>query len=225
MTLRSALTCGLWFCASMGASAGEDRNAHRISLAGGLGVTAVNPPDVIDVVNSVSVAGERIPAFTPGVDFFGMLTVPLAEAWALRLDYSYQLVSYNVRGALGPADFTVGAHLPSLALLYVPVREETYLLRCGAGIGYHWGFFEERYLTVNDRWKAGGIGFLLLLEGNTALGDDLFVHLGAHLRWEAMGDLGNAAGRRPGGVAVEGTTGLVMFGAGVRLGLAYLFSH
>ncbi len=59
------------------------------------------------------------------------------------------------------------------------------------------------------------------MEGNTALGESLYMYLGVQAQWELMGSLQDAGGQSP-AVNIEDPT-LHWFGAGARLGFAYLF--
>jgi hypothetical protein len=190
-----------------------------------MGVSAVAPWDVVDIVTSLRSDRQETPVFTAGVEFFGGVTVPAGGPWAVRVEYGYQRISYGVDSFLGRTELEVSTHLPSVALLWTPLSGDQYLFRCGGGAGYHWGSLDRHERGSDARWTAHGPGFVLLVEGATGLGDNLFAYLGASLRWEALGDLQNNGGTSPAGVALPGPLKLSMGAAGVRLGLAYMITR
>jgi hypothetical protein len=62
---------------------------------------------------------------------------------------------------------------------------------------------------------------VMMLNGNTALGEDLFVHLAVNARWEFLGELRNANDRSPGKGAEGDAVKLGSFGVGARIGVSY----
>jgi len=152
-----------------------------------MGVGYVNPPDIVDVVNSVVMFSDRPPQFTAGVEFFGGVVVPVSSSLALKVEYAYFLMSYGGATPYGPADFTVKVHLPTLVAQYVLMDAGLYTLKAGAGVGFHFGSLSEEYGTVIDRFTASGPGVLLELEANTAFSENLFAYLGGSIRWDFIG--------------------------------------
>lgn len=195
--------------------------AIRVGVGGGLGVAAINATDVVNVVNSTPGALERASAFKAAAEFFGYVSVPVGPDWLVKADYGYTLASYNVATVYETAEYTLSAHLPSLILQYVLHDGGLYCLKAGFGGGYHWGTLHAKYSTLDRDYDASGFGAVAELEGNTALGEDLFMYLGVQLRTEFMGPLEDASGRGP-AVNLEEPT-LHWFGAGARIGFSYLF--
>lgn len=68
-------------------------------------------------------------------------------------------------------------------------------------------------------FTSKGIGTLLELEGNTALGEDLFAHLGIQTRWDFIGDLKDGKGKSPFGNSAAAS--LHFFSIGARLGMTF----
>jgi len=73
--------------------------------------------------------------------------------------------------------------MPSLIVEYILVDEELYDVSGGLGGGYHVGVLNLKYSTIDDSYAANGVGMVMMLNGNTALGEDLFVHLAVSARW------------------------------------------
>jgi hypothetical protein len=195
----------------------------RWGLAAGMGVCYADAADVVDIVNSTAGLAQRVSQFKAAVEFFGAFTVPVNEAWTMKLDYGYLLGSYNVDSQLGPAEYTLTCHLPSVIAQYTLMREPTYNVKVGGGAGYHIGTLAKKFVYQDVQYTATGVGIVLDAEANTAFGDHLYAYLGGNLRWEMMGALADANGRSPGVVGSTIRPALHMFGAGARLGLTYFF--
>ena len=197
--------------------------APRAALAAGMGVEYIAAPDVTDLVNGNALPSARAPQFRAAVEFFGACAIPVADRWMLKLELAYDLSSYSVDGAFGPASWSMHWTMPSIILQYVLVDRGIYNVRAGAGGGYHFGGLAEKYLSLDDTFTGSGPGALLELEANTAFGDHLYAFLGANLRWEFVGTLTDARGVSPGIASGGAPATLHAFGAGARLGASYLF--
>jgi hypothetical protein len=195
--------------------------AIRPGMGAGLGVAAINATDVVNIVNSTPGALEQVSSFKAAAEFFGYVSVPLDPSWLIKADYGYVLASYNIAGQYGTAEYTLSAHLPSVVVQYVLHDAGLYCLKAGLGGGYHWGSLREKFSTLDKEYKASGAGIVIEMEGNTALGESLYMYLGVQAQWELMGSLQDAGGQNP-AVNIEDPT-LHWFGAGARLGFAYLF--
>ena len=197
--------------------------APRAAIAAGMGVEYIAASDVTDLVNVTALPSARAPQFRAAVEFFGSCAFPLAGRWMLKLELAYDLSSYTVDGAFGPASWNMHWTMPSLILQYVLVDRGVYNVRVGAGGGYHLGALAEKYLSLDDTFTAGGPGALAELEANTAFGDHLYAFLGANIRWEFVGALRDAGGSSPGIASGGAGATLHAFGAGARLGACYMF--
>lgn len=200
---------------------GDPRSRGGVSA--GMGVNYMKRTDLVNLVNMTPGALERVADFKTGAEFFGVVLLPVAGHWMVKLDYSYQIASYNVQSSSGTAEYTLVGHAPSAILQYVLTDQGLFNLKVGAGGGPHFGTLEERFLYIDDSFRASGWGAVLEFEGNTALGDDLFVHLSAGARTESFGSLENDFGKSPGGTASGGEVTLTGFGCFFRLGLSYYF--
>ena len=138
--------------------------------------------------------------------------------WPAR---AYQITSLNAPTQFGTAEFTVTQHAPTLIVERVLAAESLYSLVAGVGVGFHAGALEQQSLYLNGRYTSSGPAFLALLEGNTALSENLFVCIGGTVRWGLLGRLTDEGGRSPGTLSSAPT--LHQFGVGARLGLTYNF--
>lgn len=204
-------------------SARVTAQTSRIGVSAGMGVTYRSPNDIINLVNSTSGALERIPQFHAGAEFFGVASFPLSDDWIVKLDYGYEITSYNIATVFETAQYTVTLHCPTLILQRSLAERGVFNVRAGAGAGYHFGSLSEKYLYVDNMYRASGPGFIAEVEGNTALGDHLFAHLGVNARWEIVGALTDSNGRHPGQATGGGEPSLNSVGVGARLGFTYYF--
>jgi hypothetical protein len=212
---------GLVIVGAMAAAASAQ--TPRIGVSAGMGVLYSSPNDIITLVNSTSGALERIPQFHAGAEFFGVASFPLNDDWIVKLDYGYEVTSYNIATVFETAQYTVTLHCPTLILQRSLAERGVFNVRAGVGAGYHFGSLSEKYLYVDNMYRASGPGFLAEVEGNTALGDHLFVHLGVNARWEIVGSLTDVNGRHPGQTTGGGEPSLNSVGVGARLGFTYYF--
>jgi hypothetical protein len=190
----------------------------RWGVSAGMGVTYRSPMDVVNLVNATQGAQERVPQFQAGVEFFAAASFPLADSWVLKIDYGYQITSLNIVSVYETAQFTVTQHCPTLILQYVLTNQGMFNVKAGAGVGYHFGRLEEKFLYIDNSFTAHGPALVAELEGNTAFGERLYAYLGVNAGWSLVGQLRDAAGRSPGiGFSGQPVT-LNSFGVGARLG-------
>ena len=195
----------------------------RPGIAAGMGVEYVSPRDIIDMINGGFRPVERLPEFHAGANFFVAGFVPLSADWLLKIEYAYLLNTYNIAALLGPGEFTMTVHMPTLYMHYMLVDEGLYNLSAGLGVGYHFGALSITYGSLIDTYTARGPGAVLELQGNTAMSEDVFVHLGVQARWEGIGELRNAADKSPGVNAQGKPPSLSWFAVGARIGMSYYF--
>jgi hypothetical protein len=220
---RAFLAAALWGATTASAVCQVQESRPRGGAGAGMGVAYMSRTEIVDLVNMTPGALERISDFKAGAEFFGYLTVPLSSSWVLKGDYTFMIASYNLEASSGTAQYTLTTHAPSILLQYVLTDRGLYNFKIGAGGGPRFFAFSEKYLYIDDTFTAAGAGIVLELEGNTALGEDLFVHLAAFARWESGGDLKNELGKPPGSSSTGSHAGAGGFGVGVRLGLSYYF--
>jgi hypothetical protein len=194
---------------------------RRLGFAAGMGVDYINQQDLVEMINGSYTLGKRVDQFVAGAEFFGSGRYRVGHDWALKLAYAYIINSYTTDAPYGPGEFTVTVHAPSVIVQYLLFSEEYYDIRAGLGAGYRFGSVEISYGTIQDRYSASGPGIVVDLEGNTALGDDVYVYLGGVVRWDMMDDLRSANGTSPGVNASGHAATLGQFAVGLRIGLSW----
>jgi hypothetical protein len=200
-----------------------DPLASRVELTAALGVAMFAAPDVIDWINSTALTGNRVDLFNSAVEFTGAAAMPVGGPWRVKAEYVYMLSSFSVNGGFGAATFSLVAHMPSLLLEYTLADEGLYCVKLDGGLGYHFGHVDEKYLTIDRRYSSSGVGGILALVGNTALSEHLHAYLAVSARWEGFGDLQDAGGAAPGGVALGTPPTMSLFAASARIGLSHYF--
>lgn len=221
MTRRAVLSgCAALLFLTAAAAAGEMTPA-RPGFSTGLGVNYLSQRDVVDMINGGYAPSQRLDDYHAAVDFSGAFVLPVAQRLALRFEYAYLLNTLNVNGPWGPGEFTTTVHMPSLIVEYALLDHGMYNLSAGAGGGWHWGRLAVDYGTIDDAYTAAGAGLVLMLAGNTAVSEDLFVHLAGTVRMGLLGELRNPHGRSPGMGSDGSPAGLRTFSVGARIGLSY----
>jgi len=222
------IAVGCWICGAAPAHGQEETLAampplsERVTIAGGMAVSYISAPDVVGLIDFTPGAEEQLPAYKTGIQFFGLITVPMFPKWTVKAEYSYLLASYNISSEFGPGgsvDYTLTANLPSVILQYILVDKPEYTVRIGAGVGYHFGKLSTTFFGQELDYTATGIGTVLEIEGMTAVSEHIFALLGANLRWEWIGTLKDPHGHEP--TYVSGSTTMTMFAPSVKIGFAY----
>lgn len=199
----------------------ENFPSTRIGISAGMGVNYHDAQDIVSRINGSDIVTQRVGDFKSGVDFFGAISVPVSQDWVMKAEYVYLLASYTLNSNVGNgvAEFSYNVNMPTIIGQYILFESSTYNLKAGAGIGFHFGTYSEKYSNVDVSFTGNGIGTLLELEGNTALDENLFAHLGVQMRWDFVGVLRNSAGNPPLGSLQSPS--LHFFGIGARLGMTY----
>jgi hypothetical protein len=212
------------FCLSSGMfgqnSNSDDFHSTRIGISAGMGVNYHTAQDIVNRINGSGIINQRVGDFKSAVEFFGAVSVPVSRDWVVKGEYVYMLASHSLasRVYVGAAEFSYNIHMPTVIGQYILFEAPTYNLKAGAGLGYHFGMYEEKFFNV--RYSSKGIGSLIELEGNNALGESLFAYLGVQARWDFVGNLQDANGKSPSNAY---TTSMNFFSVGARLGMTYYF--
>lgn len=204
-------------CVSRAVPEGEGpaSSDRRIGLSAGMGVNYFSATDIVDRVNGTGITTERANDFVAAAEFFGVVSFPLSPDWAVKLEYAYLISSYNVQTIFPGSEFTVSAHMPTLVAQYILVDRGVYNVKTGAGLGYHFGSYTERYGTADATFTGSGIGAKLDLEANTAFGESFYAYLGGDVRFDFIGTL-SADGNT--NVGAGKSPGLDFFSIGAKLG-------
>lgn len=196
--------------------------ARRAGFSAGLGVNYLAQRDVVDMLNGGYGLTKRLDRYHVAVDFSGAFVLPLGERFGLRCEYAYLLNTVNAAGLYaGTTEFTTTVHMPSVVIEYAFLDAGAYNLSAGIGGGYHFGNLHLQYGGLDASYAAQGPGFVVMLVGNTAVSEDLFVHLAGTVRAGMLGELRNANGVSP-GIGSEGQPAtLNFFALGARIGLTW----
>jgi hypothetical protein len=220
--VSTALLAALGLCAIAASAVPPEQPdtlyAHtHVTFSAGMGVSYLNPADLVNLVNASTITRERQPEFKTAVVFFGAAHLPLSPDWAIKLDYGFLLGSYSIAGFFGTNEYSFSVHLPTILLQYSLALEPMYSVFAGFGAGYHFGRLQTTMQPFENTYTGAGPGMLFDLEANTAFGDGLFGYIGLEVRWEFIGALTDSNGRSPG----TGETTLNHFGIGIRFGFSY----
>ena len=195
------------------------------AMSAGLNVSFVSIPKLVDYINLTSATGDATSTFGTGIELFSALEFPVGDSWGLKIDYGYLFKSYSIQPQFGTQDIFIAVHASSLLFQYV-TSGPGYFLKMAGGGGYHFGRIENKtsVLGVTTIYKANGPGLKAELVGQTALSDNVYVHLGGTLRWELLGTVEDGRGNR-----LKATNrgaqdvSLSLFAAGVEIGAAWYF--
>jgi hypothetical protein len=182
-----------------------------------MGVSYVSATDLVDRLNGSGITTERVSGFTAGAEFFGALTYPVSPDWVLKLEYAYLITSYNIQTLFPGSEFSFSLHMPTLVGQYVLIDKGIYNVKGGAGLGYHFGSYYEKYGTVESTFTGSGPAIKLDLEANTAFGESFYAYLGADVRFDFVGTLED--GQSQAGTGAVPT--LDFFSAGAKLGFTF----
>jgi hypothetical protein len=195
---------------------------RRAGFSAGLGVNYFSQRDVTDMLNGGYHPAKKLSDFHVAVDFSGAFVLPVSSHWGLRFEYAYLLNTVNAEGMyLGTTEFTTTVHMPSVLVEYAFLDSGAYNLSVGIGGGYNFGRLHITYANLENTYSASGPGAVILLAGNTAVGEDLFVHLAGTVRVGMLGELRNVNGVSPGPGSDGSPAKLSTFALGARIGLTY----
>ncbi|HEY6951904.1 MAG TPA: hypothetical protein VI758_05820 [Bacteroidota bacterium] len=188
-----------------------------LEITGGLGVSAIGDPSIVDYMNSVAELSpdQQLSEFTSAPEFFITPEVQFSDNWSIALEYSYMLKSYNSVGA-SQWDFTYTAQMPSILLHYL-MPGEGYCLKYGGGLGYAFGKFTEQYPITGSELTSTASGPLVKIElvGNTEFDEHFWGSIGVDLRWVFAGVFKNSS------VGTVASPKLNFFSAGLKFGVTY----
>ncbi len=221
MSVRNAVAgCLLALVLGAGLSSAGVPAARRAGFSAGLGVNYFAQRDVVDMLNGGYGLTKRLERYHVAVDFSGAFVLPVGERFGLRFEYAYLLNTVNAAGLFaGTTEFTTTVHMPSVVIEYSFLDAGAYNLSAGLGGGFHFGHLHLQYGGLDASYTAQGPGMVVMLVGNTAVSEDLFVHLAGTMRTGMLGELRNANGVSP-GIGSEGQPAtLNFFALGARIGL------
>ncbi|MCX6137708.1 MAG: hypothetical protein NTV54_09470 [Ignavibacteriales bacterium] len=197
---------------------------NSFAVSGGLNISMIAAPTMVDYINTVSNSNDAAGQLATGIELFSGVEFPVGESWGLKIDYGYLFKSYSIVPQYGGTqDIFYSIHTPSLLVQYV-TSGRGYFVKVAAGGGYHPGRVETKasLYGVTNTYTTAGVGFKAELVGQTALSENLYVHLGGTLRWELLGDVTDGRGKTlRSGSSGSRDVSLSLFAAGVEIGIAW----
>ena len=186
-----------------------------IQITGGLGVSALSDPSIINYINGLTlpIPDQKLSDFASASEFFVVPEFQVSNEWSIGLEYSYLLKSYNVIGSY-QWDFSYSAQMSTLLVHYL-VPGDDYWLKFGGGVGYALGNFKEQFVEsgASESSKASGPAFKVEAVGNTRFDDHFWGSIGVDLRWVYAGSF-------KGGIQSSAPTPkLDFFSAGIKFGI------
>ncbi len=183
-----------------------------------MGIDFVSVPDLKDYLerNYTDVLSD----FSSAVNFSGSFGQMIGKTSQLELELGYLLNSYNESSLGGNYDLTYSLLMPSLLYNYV-LNGKGYNFKFGLGTGIRILSITEKLPTgqmIDENYSSFGYGFILRAEGNTAIAENVFAHIGADVRYDVIG--------KPDENAETNSIGNVNFSSlsfGIRLGISYQF--
>jgi hypothetical protein len=190
-------------------------------IRGGMGVLFGTTPSLNDYL--INFSGTKGTDFSTSVTFSGEVGYFITPTQQISLETAYQLSSNQISAFIGSYEFNYSTLSPSL-VYHIVIPNPSYYFKFGAGAGPRFVSAEERLpgtFNIID-FTSTGVGFLISGNGNTRLSGNLFVNVGAELRYDLISEL------KSGSVILNDpftnkNVNLNTFSVALRLGLAYNF--
>ena len=133
------------------------------------------------------------------------------------------IYSFNTNIGLGVYDISYTHHKPSLLAYYV-IPGKGFKIKLGGGAGYRIVTVSEKLPTSGSRIKytSGGLGLLVKVKGDTAIGEKLYANIGLDLRFDLPGEPENNGKKMHNG-ALREDVNLNSLSVGISLGISYFF--
>lgn len=194
----------------LGAPIDAQNNPLKLTLSGGMGVNYTYSASVYD--HLLKLPYDQPSKFHTSLDFFTEASLPVSEQYMLSLQYGYRLYSFNASNA--NYEFVYNIHkLTLLADYFVP--GQGYFFKLGAGMGPRFIKVSEKIFVVKpNEYQTSGIGLLARAEGNTLLGDGVYLLIGGDVEYIMTGKFKTVT---------NDEMGLNSFSIGLKLGISYSF--
>ena len=191
----------------------QKQNEVRASM----GIDFISVPKLKDYLE-LNYSPDRLSDFSSAVNFSGAYGLMMGENNQLELELGYLLNSYNYPQDNGTYDLSYSLLMPSLLYNYVVVGNG-YNFKFGGGAGVRLlSITEKQAGQFDENNSAFGFGFILRANGNTAIAENVYAHIGADIRYDLIGKPNeNVAGNNIGNVEFSALS------FGIRLGISYQF--
>jgi hypothetical protein len=163
----------------------------QFSVSAGMGFNIINTPSFTQYINTnFATPGNRLSDFNGAIEFFGELSYPLTDEYAISLDYSNVIYSFNTASYVGNYDISY-IHLKPSLLAYYVLSGPGYQFKFGGGVGVRFVSLDEKLpnITVTNNYKSTGYGIVLRSSGNTILSSDMYANISVDFRYDLPGNL------------------------------------
>lgn len=196
---------------------GTSFSQNQNEIRGSMGIDFVSIPSLKDYLDKLPY--EELNDLNSAINFSGSYGRMISETFQLQAEFSYLLYSFTSSDITGQYDLTYSILMPSLISYYV-LTGAGYNFKFGGGVGVRFLTAEESLPGTGskDKYNSTGYGFILRAEGNTAISQNVFAHIGADARYDFIGKPDETAG-----INSIGNVDFSSLSFGVRLGISYQF--
>jgi Outer membrane protein beta-barrel domain len=194
----------------------------QTEIRGSMGIDFISSPSLTDYLNQ-TYAGGQLGSFNSAIIFSVEADRYLKENYQVGLEFSYLINSFNFNQEFNTYNLSYYIIMPAILNYYV-VQGAGYEFKFGGGIGIPFVIADEKTIGIDysTKYKSTGVGIILRVDGNTILSGNIYVNVGADLKYELNGKPKN--GNR---YLVNRATGeninFNSFSAGIHLGITYRF--
>ncbi len=194
----------------------------QTEIRGSMGIDFISSPSLTDYLNQTYAAGQ-LSSFNSAIIFSVEADRFLKENYQVGLEISYLINSFNFNQDFNTYNLSYNILMPAILNYYV-IRGTGYEFKFGGGIGIPFVFADEKTIGIDysTKYKSTGVGIILRVDGNTILSGNIYVNVGADLKYQFNGKPKNGSD-----YLVNRATGeninFNSFSAGIHLGLTYRF--
>jgi hypothetical protein len=156
-------------------------------VRGSMGIDFVSIPSLKEYIDQLPY--EQLSDFNSAVNFSGSYGRMFSESFQLQAELGYLLYSFTSSGTDGQYDLTYSLVMPSILGYYV-LNGTGYNFKFGGGAGVRLLSVDESLPGTgsSDNYASTGYGFILRVEGNTALAENVYAHIAEDVRYVVNGE-------------------------------------
>ncbi len=199
-------------------------NVPKFGLGAGMTVCTIRAKSLTDYISIFALPSEKPSTWNIAGEFFAEPEVNISKDLSLRFEYAYLMNSHKITDPLsgGQYDFSYGIHMPSVIVQYMYIGKG-FFLKAGVGAGYYLAGLDVKtpYTTSTARSTSHGVGVIVDGSGQTPLTENIFLTIGAGMRFSFAGQFRGGVFDLPGSSGRTVTMNFVS--AGASLGAIYYF--
>jgi hypothetical protein len=194
----------------------------QTEIRGSMGIDFVSSPSLTNYLNQTYAAGQ-LGTFNSAVIFTLEADRFLKESYQVGFEISYLINSFNFNQDFQTYNLKYNIIMPAVLNYYV-IQGNGYEFKFGGGIGIPFVSADEKTLGIDysTNYKSTGLGIILRIDGNTILSENIYVNVGADLKYELTGKPKNGSKHLINNVTGE-EINFNSFSAGIHLGITYRF--